>query len=83
MSLNDQVLFSIPEEPIEVYMEDLWRFGIPIALRKTLWPFKIQNKLGISKQLYRLNREHGLRLLKKAEQSHSARFPNEYNKNTR
>lgn len=48
-------------------MEELWRFGIPINLRKTLWPFKIQNKLCISKQLYRLNKEQGLKLLQKAQ----------------
>ena len=53
------------QEKIKVSMEDLWRFGIPINLRKTLWPFKIHNKLCISKQLYRLNKEQGLKLLQK------------------
>lgn len=49
-------------------MEELWRFGIPINLRKTFWPFKIQNLLCISKQLYRLNKDQGSKLLQKASQ---------------
>ena len=55
-------------EPLEVSMEELWRFGIPINLRKTFWPFKIQNLLCISKQLYRLNKEQGSKLLQKASE---------------
>ena len=37
---------------LEVNLEDLWRFGIPVSIRRVLWPFKIGNKLGISKELY-------------------------------
>ena len=40
-------------------MEDLWRFGIPMSVRRVLWPFKIGNKLGISKELYQINRSQG------------------------
>ena len=53
---NNKLMFK-ESEPLEVSMEELWRFGIPINLRKTFWPFKIQNLLCISKQLYRLNKE--------------------------
>lgn len=49
-----------------MYLEDLWRFGIPQNLRRTFWPLKIQNKLSISKQLYRINKEQGLNLIAKA-----------------
>ena len=36
------------DEPSDVNLEDLWRFGIPVNIRKVLWPFKIENKLEIS-----------------------------------
>ena len=45
---------------LEVNLEDLWRFGIPVSIRRVLWPFKIGNKLGISKELYQINRKQGL-----------------------
>lgn len=45
-----------------VNLEDLWRFGIPVSIRRVLWPFKIGNKLGISKELYQINRRHGIAL---------------------
>ena len=35
-------------EQFEVNLEELWRFGIPVNIRKVLWPFKIENKLGLS-----------------------------------
>lgn len=37
-------------------LEDLWRLGIPVKCRKVLWPFKIDNKLGITQELYYINR---------------------------
>ena len=47
---------------VEVNLEDLWRFGIPVSIRRILWPFKIGNRLGISKELYKINRKQGLAL---------------------
>ena len=49
-------------ETPEVCLEDLWRFGIPVNIRKGLWPFKIENKLGISYELYRMNMHQGIKL---------------------
>ena len=53
-----------PVESREVYIEDLWRMGIPVKIRKVLWPFKIDNKLGISNELYIEHLEQGLKLKK-------------------
>ena len=50
---------------LEVNLEDLWRFGIPVSIRRVLWPFKIANKLGISKDLYQINRAQGVALKRK------------------
>lgn len=47
-------------EPVNYLLEDFWRFGIPDTFRKALWPFVIQNKLGLSKQLYRIKLAEGL-----------------------
>ena len=46
----------------EINLEELWRFGIPVSIRRLLWPFKIGNRLGISKELYQINRKLGLAL---------------------
>jgi hypothetical protein len=60
--LSVPINMALKQNVEEVFLEDLWRFGIPSSLRKTFWPMKIQNRLGLSKQLYRLNKEHGARL---------------------
>ena len=44
----------------EIILEDLWRSGIPVSIRRVLWPFKIGNKLGISKQLYQIHKQKGI-----------------------
>ena len=56
--------FANVEVP-EVCLEDLWRLGIPVAIRKVLWPFKIENKLGITQELYTINMKRGLKLMLK------------------
>jgi hypothetical protein len=48
-----------------INLEDLWRFGIPVSVRRVLWPFKIGNKLGISKELFQINRKQGESLRRK------------------
>lgn len=50
---------------LDVNLEDLWRFGIPVNIRRVLWPFKIGNKLGISKELYQINKLQGITLKRK------------------
>ena len=46
------------------YLLDLlWRKGIPPKFRSKLWPFAIQNKLEISKKLYRINLKEGLHIV--------------------
>ena len=53
--------FSNQRKPqVEYRLEDFWRFGIPYKYRKVLWPFAIQNKFGLSKQLYKIKLSEGL-----------------------
>ena len=40
-------------------LEQLWRRGIPPKFRQKLWPFVIQNKLEITKKLYKIYIEEG------------------------
>ena len=54
-----------PPGEASVNMEDLWRFGIPVSIRRVLWPFRIGNSLGVSKELYQINRAQGLVLRNK------------------
>ena len=61
--LGDSAMGQSPS--IEVNIEDLWRFGIPVSVRRVLWPFKIGNKLGISKELYQINKAQGFALRQK------------------
>ena len=56
---------GLGRQAAEVNMEELWRFGIPMRVRRELWPFKIGNKLGISKELYYINRSQGKALYDK------------------
>ena len=46
---------------IEYRLEDFWRFGIPNNYRRVLWPFAIQNKFGLSRQLYEIKLTEGLK----------------------
>jgi len=42
-----------------ISLNDFWRFGIPDKYRAGLWPLAVQNKLHITKQLYRINLAEG------------------------
>lgn len=46
---GSNILKDMNKSPVVFLLEDFWRFGIPGTLRKALWPFAIQNKLGLSK----------------------------------
>jgi hypothetical protein len=54
------VLRELNKQSVSYLLDDFWRFGIPDTFRKALWPFVIQNKLGLSKQLYRIKLAEGL-----------------------
>jgi hypothetical protein len=40
-------------------LEQLWRRGIPSKFRQKLWPFVIQNKLELTKKLYKIHFSEG------------------------
>ena len=44
-------------------LDSIWKKGIPNRFRETLWPFTIQNKLEISKVLYKISLDEGLKVL--------------------
>ena len=58
-SSSPEKIFEFPSSK-GYLLEDLWRRGIPNKFRRKLWPFAIQNKLEISKQLYRMNLKEGM-----------------------
>ena len=60
LSQKGSQLKELNSSSVTFLLDDFWRFGIPVTSRKALWPFAVQNKLGLSKQLYRIKLAEGL-----------------------
>jgi len=47
------------------HLDSIWRKGVPSRFRRKMWPFIVQNKLELTKNLYRLILEEGRNTVEK------------------